>query len=471
MKKLFLGAVVFCLATSFFISGLTVVMAQDDANGDSESVEEITEVAAEELDIGEPGRFSWLGNFVRNVQIRVTRDPIKKSELELKKANYEILRLRKIAKEKANDEKIQEKLEQADEKYKKIIANINVRIQEIKANEPESETATRLSKFLDKYTDQQIKHQEILKNVGEKVPEQVRVTIEENRAEHLVKFGEVMNEVQDKEKFKQRLKKAVEKKEEIMQERQERVEERVEDRKEAIIEQHENSVERRANRADILIELQDKIDIPEIRAKVQEIKAERADLFYELKLKREEIKVDWKDFRENVQTEYLEQKDELRGDIEAKNDFKIDVRDVRGKLKQKSEEMRGENQDAREDFRQDTKAEIQEMKPSWGDRIINVFKTRPKPETDVDTGADKTDPSFIPEGGIKDDNTIIPTTDSDKTDDGTTGDDKEGDVPTTDDGVTTDADKTDDGTTDADKTDDGTTDADKTDDGTTDATD
>jgi len=341
MKKLFLGAVVFCLATSFFISGLTVVMAQDDANGDSESVEEITEVAAEELDIGEPGRFSWLGNFVRNVQIRVTRDPIKKSELELKKANYEILRLRKIAKEKANDEKIQEKLEQADEKYKKIIANINVRIQEIKANEPESETATRLSKFLDKYTDQQIKHQEILKNVGEKVPEQVRVTIEENRAEHLVKFGEVMNEVQDKEKFKQRLKKAVEKKEEIMQERQERVEERVEDRKEAIIEQHENSVERRANRADILIELQDKIDIPEIRAKVQEIKAERADLFYELKLKREEIKVDWKDFRENVQTEYLEQKDELRGDIEAKNDFKIDVRDVRGKLKQKSEEMRG----------------------------------------------------------------------------------------------------------------------------------
>lgn len=399
LRRLFFVVAIF-LASGFLFAGMTTVRAQDagtliDAGEISEptnllELEEAEEVGASELEVGEPGRFSWFGNFVRNVRIRVTRDPIKKSELELKKANYEILRFRKIAKEKADDSKIQEKLDKADEKYRKVIEKINARIEKVKEETIEAPKIERLNKFLDKYADHQIKHQEVLKNVALKVPEQARVKIEANRERHLEKFGEVMNKVHDKERFKIILKDAVEEKREI-------AEERVGDVKEAVIERQENRVERRVNRAEIIEELGEKVkDIaPEIREKVQEIKAERVELFYELKLKREEIRENREEFRQDIKIKFDENRDEMRENLEARQDLKQEIYDDRVEVWQENKEIRQEIGDERQEFRQEARDELKEIqgeeKPIIR-RIFNIFKrenlnifSKPKEEPMIDT--------------------------------------------------------------------------------------
>lgn len=293
MKKIifcWLAAVIALMSLS-----MTGAWAQDamTAAGDDEPVttgevnfDEATEVTAEELEVAEPGAFSWFSNAIRNVRIAITRDPIKKSGLELKKANFELLRARKVAQQNLDDPRLQDKLEKINEKYENLIERINLRIEKFKADNPE---APKLKNFLDKYTDQQLKHQEILKNLEEKVPEQVMEKIKVNREQHLERFGEVMNKLQTKEELKERLRKAVEVGALIA----EGVKARVEDR-----------VERRANRAEILEELKEKV--PEIKTQIQEIKQERVELFQELKAKREEIREKRQEFREGLKQEIQE---------------------------------------------------------------------------------------------------------------------------------------------------------------------
>ena len=220
---------------------------------------EEVEVAAEDLDIEEPGSFSWFGDIVRDVQIFFTRDPIKKSELELKKASRQLIRARNTVMENPDDTKLQARLEKFDEKYQGLVERINARVENFKAENPE---ALELKNFLDKYTDHQLKHQEILKKLEEQAPEGVFEIINNNRERYLEEFGEVMNRLQSEEEFKDRLKSGLE------------------DVKE--------SIGQRINRMEIIEELEG--TVPAVKEKINELKQESRNLFQELETKRQEIR-------------------------------------------------------------------------------------------------------------------------------------------------------------------------------------
>lgn len=305
-----------------------------------DTVEELPdpeEVTAEELEISEPGMFSWFGNIVRNVRIAITRDPIKKSELELKKASEQLLRVRKIVHETPDDPRLQERLEEMDGKYETLIGKINTRIENYKDENPEE---PKLKDFLDKYTSQQLKHQEILKRVELNVPEQIMEKIQTNRIIHLEKFGEVMQKLQTKEELKVRLENAVK---------------NVGLETSALKAGVENLIERRANRAGILEELEEKV--PAIKAQIREIKDDSVQLFQELKVKREEIQQN----REELKQETRE---------EAQN-------------------MMQENQEIRQEVREQT----QENNPGVGERIMNVFRNKDELNATSDEGQSETSPT------------------------------------------------------------------------------
>jgi len=146
IKKIVLPLVLFLLLFSFS------VLAQEV------ETEEGTIVTVEELGVEEPGIISWFKNISDTVQIWITRDPIKKSEIELRKASRELVRAREMVQENFDDVDLQAKLERINNRYENMIGNINGRIEEFGQNNPED---SKLKSFLNKYSDQQLKHQEI----------------------------------------------------------------------------------------------------------------------------------------------------------------------------------------------------------------------------------------------------------------------------------------------------------------------
>jgi len=150
---------------------------------------------------------SWLSRTWRNVRIFFTTNPVKKAELELEKANVELVRAVNVIQEEVDDEKLQEKLEKRTERFQQILNKVADRIEAYTENNPSDEEA---DKFLDKYTDQQIKHQEILEKIESQVIEPVADSIREQRELHLQKFGEVMESVQSREEFKERVRRVIE---------------------------------------------------------------------------------------------------------------------------------------------------------------------------------------------------------------------------------------------------------------------
>jgi len=246
--------------------GLLFVIPFSTVAQEAEEIEEIQdeEISAEELEVEEPSIRSWFNGFIRDVRILITRDSIKKSELQLKKASAQIIRLRQIAKSDLNNEAVQKRLEKSQEKYGNLIDKINNRVEEFKENNADS---PQLKNFLDKYTNHQLKHQEILKRIEENVPEKAMEIIRRNRELHLERFGEVMGKLQDKEEIKQSLK------------------ENLDERKEEI--------KSRIRRMEIIEELGEKATST-IKDQVREIEEERKELFQELKIKREEIEQEGK---------------------------------------------------------------------------------------------------------------------------------------------------------------------------------
>ncbi len=252
LKRLFIAGILLAL---FSWPALAQETDVDQAIVGGEEIE----VAAEDLDVEEPGPFSWLGDIARDIQIFFTRDPIKKSELELKKASRQLIKVRKTVRENPDDTELQARLEKSDEKYRGLVEKINARVENFKAENPE---ALELRNFLDKYTDYQLKHQEILKKLEEQVPEEIIGVISDNRERYLEEFGEVMNRLQSEEEFKDRLKSGLE------------------DVKE--------SIGQRINRMEIIEELEEAA--PAVKEKINKLKQESQNLFQELKVKRQEIR-------------------------------------------------------------------------------------------------------------------------------------------------------------------------------------
>ena len=221
---------------------------------------EEVDVSAEELGVREPGFLSWVKNTFSTVQLWLTRDLVKKSELELKKANRQIVKAREIVQNNADDEKLQNKFNKIDEKYQGFIDGINNRMQKFKEENPDSD---KFNSFLDKYTNQQMLHQEIMKKIQEQVPEAVMAKIQEKRQEHLDNFGEVMNKLQEREEFKERLG--------------------------SIVNDEQQRIESRVRQMEIIDELGETA-VPEVRERIREMKEEKKEVFQELRSKQQEIK-------------------------------------------------------------------------------------------------------------------------------------------------------------------------------------
>jgi len=157
-----------------------------------------SDISSEELNIEDPGILSWFQNAFDTIQLWVTRDLVKKSELELKKASRQIIKARELVENKADDKNLQNKFNKIDEKYQGLINGINNRIEE-----EEDLNSEKFKNFLDKYTDHQFKHLQILEKLENQVPETVMNKIQEKRQEHLKKFNGVMEKIQEKKENKE----------------------------------------------------------------------------------------------------------------------------------------------------------------------------------------------------------------------------------------------------------------------------
>ncbi|HHD92004.1 MAG TPA: hypothetical protein ENL06_00010 [Candidatus Portnoybacteria bacterium] len=191
----------------------TVITSTDQNTSSSASSSNISSVdgtiAPSDLGVSDPtilpdSHFYFLKNWWRGTRLFFTFNPIKKIELENKFANEKLIEAKKIA-QKIKDPKV---IDKALKNYEESIDKIKKQTKKIKR---EKKNSQEVNKFLDKFTHQQILHQEILDRLEKKVPPKVFQRIKEAQAKHLNAFKEVMTKLENKDQIPQRLEKAVEK--------------------------------------------------------------------------------------------------------------------------------------------------------------------------------------------------------------------------------------------------------------------
>ena len=164
-------------------------------------------ITAQELDISEPtllpySKFYFLKNWKNAIQSVFTFGQVKKAELNLKIASEKLLEARKLA-EKTNNPKI---LNKATELYQNKIEAVQKNIAKFKET---ATTSVAVSKFLDKFTKQQILQEQILDKLASQVPASALEKIQQVRERQLEQFGQVMQKLEDKDKIKARVEKGL----------------------------------------------------------------------------------------------------------------------------------------------------------------------------------------------------------------------------------------------------------------------
>ncbi len=157
-----------------------LIFAQSDDTTSNTTT--ITEVSSDDLDISNeeikaPGDAGyWWSKFKLSTKILLTTNAVKKDELKLKQANLELLAAKKLA-ENNPDTNLQEKLNEALKKYQAKMNKVEEKINTLPA-----EKKAELIKKLDEQT---LKQQEILRNLGSKLPEEAKTKIETLRKERI----------------------------------------------------------------------------------------------------------------------------------------------------------------------------------------------------------------------------------------------------------------------------------------------
>jgi hypothetical protein len=131
----------------------------------------------------------FLKNWSHKIRSLFTLNPVKKLELQEKIASEKLLELRKLTENGVKPEIIQ----RATDKYNQEMEKMKNQARKIKDT---AESSPTLNKFLDKFTEQQVLHQQILEKLQDQVPTQVYQKIEEARTKHLEKFEEVMQKLE-----------------------------------------------------------------------------------------------------------------------------------------------------------------------------------------------------------------------------------------------------------------------------------
>ncbi len=148
--------------------------------------------------------FYFFKNLGRNIRSLFTFNPVAKAELREKFANEKLIELKEMIQRKKSAQAIK----RAAENYEGEIETVKRLTERIRENAQENE---EVGKFLDKYTQHQILHQRLLQKLEEQVPPEVLDKIKESREKHLIGFKDVMLKLEDKDKIPERLEENLEK--------------------------------------------------------------------------------------------------------------------------------------------------------------------------------------------------------------------------------------------------------------------
>lgn len=198
----------------------------------AQEIPEVTqdeEVTTQDLEISEPkvlpdSPLYFLKNWGRAIRLFFAFNRVKKAGLRLKFANEKIIEAEKLAELKRNPRAIE-----------KVLASFENDIDKISELSGEE-----LKQFSEKLFHQQLLHQKILQRLENQVSDEIAERIKEKRMAHLEKFVKVMEKVEEREKIAERLGKELEgmkgsefkdfKKLEILDEIKEKVPEDVKDK-------------------------------------------------------------------------------------------------------------------------------------------------------------------------------------------------------------------------------------------------
>jgi len=188
------------------IASTGMALAQDTTESETTtSQDEI--ITAQDLGVSEPNilpnsKFYFLKNWGNAIRMALTFGVENKATLNLKIASEKLLEAQKLT-EKTSNPQI---LEKATTLYNKQMKKMQENIAKFKGNATSSE---KVSKFLDKYTKQQMLHTQILEKLEGKVSSSTMEKMVQNREQHMEQFGEVMQKLEDKTQIQTRLQKGL----------------------------------------------------------------------------------------------------------------------------------------------------------------------------------------------------------------------------------------------------------------------
>jgi len=167
------------------------------------------EISPEDLEIKKPRilpdhPFYLFKDGWRKIQEFFTFNPIAKMSLKQRFTSERVIELDELVKKEAPAEIIK----RAVENYRRESEEMKERVMklEIKAKENPA-----LNSFFDKFLHQQTLHRTILQRLENQVPPEVFEKIKEEREKHLERFKDVMLKLEEKEKILERLEKTFEK--------------------------------------------------------------------------------------------------------------------------------------------------------------------------------------------------------------------------------------------------------------------
>ncbi len=360
MKKIIFFSLIFALTLGVMpvlAEELTTVPEVNQiANDAINSVDQVAEITNQDLDNVNTG---WFSGLWRNIQIWVTRDPLKKAKLELAQADVEMLKTKALAQSKLSDEELQARLDKANAKYNKIMAKVEAKLAEAKTKYPNNPT---LNNLLEKFTDHQFKHQQILDRLEKQVPKEVAQRIENQREQHLVKFNEVMSKLENKEKFEKRIINS--------------------------LSDNNVAIEHRIMRVKYIEELE-KID-PELKAKLEAVKPEVQELWATMKSKHEAVIKSHQELRDKIEAQLKDiDPNELINNPEVRHELIQSIQIEAQKVRAVNKEIRDEARQQIETFKNEHQSLIDEVKntvkPTVRKRVRPVITPQPVEPQPVDS--------------------------------------------------------------------------------------
>lgn len=172
-------------------------------------VSEDSDITAEDLGTSEPtilptSNWYFAKSLWRGIKTITTFNAVKRAELKLKIANEKLLEARKVSGTTKDKEIIGNALENYQEEIDKVKEKID-KIKEKASDNPD------VDKFLDKLADHELKQAKLLDKLGEKLPPEAFIKLQDAKARVIENLGNALNKLENKKgKISERIGKIME---------------------------------------------------------------------------------------------------------------------------------------------------------------------------------------------------------------------------------------------------------------------